>query len=159
MKCTTTLLFLLRDGEILLAMKKRGHGVGNWNGVGGKAEPGETALAAAIRECQEEIGVTPIKPKLVGRLKFLDQSDPNFCHDSHIFVTANWQGEPHETDEMRPQWFTLDSIPYDQMWPDDRFWLPPLLQGKLFSGNVTTDSLANNALVHHDIREVHELEV
>ncbi len=54
-----SLLFLLREDEILLVMKKRGFGSGRWNGVGGKFESGETAEQATIRECQEEIGVTP----------------------------------------------------------------------------------------------------
>ena len=43
-----TLLFLRRDGQILLAMKKRGFGEGKWNGVGGKVEPGETARHGGV---------------------------------------------------------------------------------------------------------------
>jgi 8-oxo-dGTP pyrophosphatase MutT (NUDIX family) len=158
MKFVTTLLFLLRDGEMLLAMKKRGHGVGRWNGTGGKVKPGETVSHAAVRECEEEIGVTPVAPKLVGRLKFLDRSDPDFYQDCHVFVATEWQGKPRETEEMRPQWFATSAIPYEDMWPDDRVWLPLLLQEKLFNGSVTTDSLAGNSLVQHDIRKVHRLE-
>jgi len=154
-----TLLFLRREDEILLALKKRGFGVGKWNGVGGKVEPGETIVQAAVRECQEEIGVTPAAPKLVGRLKFLDESDPNFCHDAHIFIATKWHGVPHETEEMRPQWFALAQIPYEHMWSDDQLWLPILLQGKLFKGSITLDDLANNALVRHDIKEVNHLEI
>lgn len=30
-----TIVFLVRDDKILLAMKKRGFGEGKWNGVGG----------------------------------------------------------------------------------------------------------------------------
>jgi 8-oxo-dGTP pyrophosphatase MutT (NUDIX family) len=60
-----TIMFLRREGELLLAMKKRGFGQGKWNGAGGKAEPGETPLQAAIRETEEEIGVTPIEPRKV----------------------------------------------------------------------------------------------
>ena len=37
-----------------------GLGAGKINAPGGKLEAGETALAAAIRETQEEIGVTPL---------------------------------------------------------------------------------------------------
>ena len=32
-----TLLLIRKDDEVLLAMKKRGHGAGKWNGTGGKA--------------------------------------------------------------------------------------------------------------------------
>jgi len=56
-----TLLFLIKDDQILLAMKKRGFGAGRFNGVGGKVEPGETIEQALIRESQEEINVTPIE--------------------------------------------------------------------------------------------------
>ena len=52
------LLFVIRDGQILLIRKKRGLGQGNINGPGGKLEPGETALEAALRETREEIGIT-----------------------------------------------------------------------------------------------------
>jgi len=48
-----TLLFLIKEDQILLAMKKRGFGMGRFNGVGGKIEPGETIEQAMIRECQE----------------------------------------------------------------------------------------------------------
>lgn len=37
-----TLCYLLKDDQVLLAMKKRGFGEGKWNGPGGKVEKGET---------------------------------------------------------------------------------------------------------------------
>ena len=54
-----TLLFVVRDGRILLIRKKRGLGAGKINGPGGKLDPREAPLAGAIREVEEEIGVTP----------------------------------------------------------------------------------------------------
>ena len=49
-----TLVFLRRENisgstEFLLGMKKRGFGVGRWNGFGGKVEPGETVVQGALR--------------------------------------------------------------------------------------------------------------
>ncbi len=152
-----TLLFLLRDGRILLAMKKRGFGAGKWNGVGGKQDPGETVLQAAVRECQEEIEVTPIEPRLVGTLDFYDQADPDFNHFAHIYVAKNWEGEPAETEEMRPQWFKTGDIPYAEMWADDIFWLPLALDGKLFEGTVTLDGDNGDKLASHDIHTVEKL--
>lgn len=43
--------------QILLGMKKRGFGMGKWNGFGGKVEPGETIEEGALREMAEESGV------------------------------------------------------------------------------------------------------
>ncbi|MDO8590857.1 MAG: NUDIX domain-containing protein, partial [bacterium] len=58
----TTLCFLVRDDEVLLAMKKRGFGVGKFNGVGGKVTAGESVLEAMIREAKEEIRVKIAAP-------------------------------------------------------------------------------------------------
>ncbi len=150
-----TLLFLLRDDEILLAMKKRGYGVGKWNGAGGKADPGENEIEAAIRECQEEIGVTPVTPKLVGKVKFYEKTDPTFGNHAHIFVAHKWRGELAETEEMRPKWFKIKDIPYADMWVDDELWMPLLLAGKSFEADITVDG---DTLVSHDIRVVDNFE-
>lgn len=147
-----TLLFLRLDGQILLAMKKRGFGVGKWNGAGGKVEPGETYEQAAVRECQEEIGVTPRSLRKVGELHFFDL--PDVEHYCHIYTTTEWEGEPHETEEMQPHWFNEMDIPFSEMWPDDRFWMPLMLEGQLFKGTVTVD---NDVVREQDIREVDSL--
>jgi 8-oxo-dGTP diphosphatase len=139
MRKHTTLLFLQRENELLLAMKKRGFGVGKWNGVGGKFEPGETPLDAAIRECQEEIGVTPTELQKVCELDFYFSYDSDFNHYTHVFIADEWEGEPHETDEMRPAWFKINEVPYAQMWKDDKTWLPLVLRGKRFRSSITLD--------------------
>lgn len=129
-----TLLFLQREGQVLLAMKKRGFGVNKWNGVGGKLDEGETREQAAVRECQEEIGVTPKNLRLAGEIDFTDLPDVN--HYCHVYTTTEWEGKPAETEEMRPKWFDLDKIPYQSMWPDDKLWLPTLLAGKTFKAVI-----------------------
>lgn len=134
-----SLLFLRREGEILLAMKKRGFGKGKWNGAGGKVEPGETTLQAAIRETEEEIGVTPREPRKVAEIDFYITTEPDFNNYAHVYVADAWDGVPHETEEMRPQWFVLDAIPYPEMWGDDIAWLPEVLAGKRFKASYTLD--------------------
>ena len=37
---------------------------------------------------------------------------------------------------MKPEWFAVKDIPYDVMWPDDRFWLPIVLEGKKVKGTI-----------------------
>ncbi len=149
----TTLLFLRRNGEILLAMKKRGFGEGKWNGAGGKVEPGETYAQATVRECEEEIGVTPQNLHKIGELHFYDL--PDVEHYCHVYVADTWIGDPHETEEMRPQWFNLADIPYDQMWPDDKLWLPLLLAGKRFTGTVVVE---HDVVRESDFQEVSTLQ-
>ena len=66
----TTLTLFINDDKILLGEKKRGFAKGTLNGIGGKQDPGETIEQAMIRECQEEIGATPVDYLQVGRINF-----------------------------------------------------------------------------------------
>jgi mutator protein MutT len=148
-----TLLFLTRDDEILLAIKKRGFGSGRYNGVGGKIEPGETEEQAMIRECQEEIEVTPINYWKIAEHDFVQKDGENpWRMYVHAYMCDKWEGEPRETDEMAPEWFKTSDIPYDNMWQDDKYWLPQVLEGKKLIGNYTFDAQDN--MLTHNIRQV-----
>lgn len=142
-----TLLFLLREDKILLAMKKRGFGAGRYNGVGGKIEPNETVEQAMLRECQEEICVTPLNYWKVAEHDFLTEGDNAWRMYAHVFFCDTWEGQPRETEEMAPEWFALTDIPYDNMWQDDTHWLPSVLDGKKLMGRFTFDD-KDNMLSH-----------
>ena len=127
----TTLSLLKKDNNILLAMKKRGFGIGKYNGVGGKIKQGETPEEAMIRETTEEINVTPIKYEKVGFIEFDEYykgKKENVAF--HLYFVTEWEGEPTESEEMNPKWFNIKDIPYDKMLPDDKHWLPLVLEGK-----------------------------
>lgn len=152
-----TLVFLRRDDKILLAMKKRGFGMGYWNGAGGKIEPSETVEQAMLRETQEEISVTPTRYEKVAEQDFYmdtDTEDPYHMY-VHVFVATEWTGEPIESEEMAPKWFKITDIPLESMWQDDRFWLPPVLQDKKVVGEYTFAS--DNSIITHDVHIVKNL--
>jgi len=153
---TLTLLFLRKCDQVLLAMKKRGFGEGRWNGVGGKLDPGETVEQALIRETQEEIGVTPTAFEKVGHIEFDEhfKGEPTKMH-VNVFTASSWSGEPTESEEMKPAWFDLTSIPYDTMWPDDPYWLPQVLDGKKINAFFKLDKADN--IVDHSVEIVEEL--
>lgn len=132
MKKILTLCLIQNDGRILLGMKRRGFGAGRWNGFGGKVEEGETIEEAAKRETWEECGITVTEMEKVGIHEFRFESKRDEVLEVHVFRVRSYFGEPYETNEMRPQWFTTDAIPYDEMWPDDIHWLPVFLTGKKF---------------------------
>lgn len=115
---------------MLLIRKKRGLGAGKINGPGGKLEPGETALQSAIREVQEEIGVTPLQLEERGELHF-HFMDGYRLH-CVVFVARDFTGELIETDEALPMWFENGAIPFEEMWADDQHWLPGILAGRRF---------------------------
>lgn len=123
----TTLCFLLAGERILLGMKKRGLGVGKWNGFGGKVERGEDVVQTAVRELHEEAGITVVAADLT-QVAWLTFHMPTWTMLVHVFVARQWQGEPRESEEMEPRWFDVTAIPYAQMWADDAYWLPWLLR-------------------------------
>lgn len=141
MRKILTLCMIVTDTKVLLGMKKRGFGAGRWNGFGGKVEAGETIQAAAIREVQEEISVTPTALEKVGLLEFLFQSDPMVL-EVHVFRVTDFTGKPAESEEMRPEWFLWDDVPFTQMWVDDEHWFPYLIKGQKFSGKFLFDKPA-----------------
>ncbi len=132
MKKLLTLCLAMKEGKVLLGMKKRGFGAGRWNGFGGKVEPNETIEEAAKRETQEECGVTIESMEKVGIHEFEFDAKRGEILEVHVFRIDGFSGDPQETEEMKPQWFTFADIPYDTMWSDDRFWLPLFLAGKKF---------------------------
>ncbi|NNF17705.1 MAG: 8-oxo-dGTP diphosphatase [Gammaproteobacteria bacterium] len=134
---SATLLFVLNGDEILLIRKKRGLGAGKVNGPGGRLEPGETPVQCAIRETREELGVIAHQPRLCGRHRF--QFVSGYALQVFVYSSRAFTGTAIETDEAIPLWTPVDAIPYDQMWEDDRIWLPRLLDGELFDGRYLFD--------------------
>ena len=125
-----TLCFLIRDDEILLAMKKRGFGIGRWNGMGGKLKNGEEIENAAIRETNEEVGVTPKNLKKKAVLKFYFPHHSDWSKKVTVYFSEKWEGEPSESEEMLPKWFKKNNLPFNSMWSSDIHWLKTVLEGK-----------------------------
>ena len=129
MKKVLTLCIVHQNNKVLLGMKKRGFGAGRWNGFGGKLKDGETVEAAARRELKEEAGIVPADLILAGNLHFTI-ADTGDDLEVHLFKITEFMGEPVESEEMKPRWFGINEIPFDQMWPDDIYWFPLFLENK-----------------------------
>lgn len=154
----TTLCLLVRPDEVLLAMKKRGFGIGKWNGAGGKLdfEKGDKDIVgAAIRETKEEIGVLIENPEKVGVFHFYFPHKKEWNQDVHLFLVKNWKGEPAESEEMAPKWFKTNEIPYDKMWDDDKHWLPHVLSGKKLEADFVFKE--GNKIDNYNIKIVEEV--
>ena len=138
MATTTTLCYLIKNNKILLQKKtKELFGGGKWNGPGGKTMENETPFECAKRELLEEIGVKAVEAEKHGVITFF-KGDELFT-TCHVFKIKEFSGEPKESREGIVKWFDFKDLPFDQMWPDDKFWMPLLIQGKRFEGDFHFD--------------------
>lgn len=145
-------LCIVRQGEqLLLGMKKRGFGHGKWNGFGGKVEPGESLEQAMQREAAEEVGIQVLNYEKRGILWFTFAGDRTAL-EVHVYLCEQFRGEIRESEEMRPAWFSIAELPWEQMWADDPYWLPLLLQGTCFHGRFFFNG--EQQLVSHSLAEV-----
>ncbi len=154
MKKLLTLCIIHQHPKVLLGMKKRGFGVGRWNGFGGKVSPGEKIEDAAKREMFEEAGIKLKNLDKVAIIEFEFKGNPEIL-ETHIFKSNDFDGVPTESEEMKPQWFCIDEIPFKEMWPDDIYWIPLFLKGKKFKGKFLFGEA--DAVLEKEIIEVKEI--
>lgn len=147
-----TLCLLVKDKRVLLAMKKRGFGVGRWNGVGGKVKENESIENAAVRETKEEIGILIRKLAKKAVLNFYFKNKPDFDQQVTVFIVEDWIGEPDESDEMKPRWFRKDKLPFKKMWWDDPLWLPKVLEDKSLEASFLFDD--KDKVLESEVKEV-----
>ena len=127
-----------------MLLKASGKFVGGfWNAPGGKIENGETPDQAAVREVKEETGLVLNKLEKSCFLEFYfghGKLRPDWT--AEVFTSSDFEGELKESDEGRLRWFSKNELPIEQMWEDDRHWLPLLIQGIMFRGvfEFTEDS-------------------
>jgi 8-oxo-dGTP pyrophosphatase MutT (NUDIX family) len=158
-----TLLFLIKKSQeeitdLCLAMKKRGFGVGKWNGVGGKVkENKETIEEATKRETMEEIGVNISTDDLkkVAKLSFYFPHNSEWNKLVHVYFAENWDGEPRESEEMRPEWFSSKDIPFKDMWEADIDWLKKVIEGNFVIGEIKFGE--NDVVLDKEINIVEKL--
>ncbi|AOX15808.1 NUDIX hydrolase [Kozakia baliensis] len=105
---------VLHGGRALLVRRANPPDLGMWGFPGGKIELGETLMECAVRELQEETGVTAQAVRVVTALDVFDR-DPTGSVRRHfvlIAVLCRWlEGEPVAADDaLDAQWFTFDEI-------------------------------------------------
>lgn len=153
-KKITTLCIVHQQQKVLLGMKKRGFGAGRWNGFGGKLKAGETLEQGAKREILEECGIDAKNMEKLGVIDFHWNNKPDVM-EVNFFKIKEFSGTPAESEEMKPEWFDVDKIPFQLMWQDDPFWIPLFLSDKKFKGKFLFDDADN--ILEKELKEVFEI--
>lgn len=134
----------MKDGQVLLGEKKRGEiGTGTLNGPGGKREGSESLVECAVRETKEELNLELKAEDLekVAVIVFFFKSTPDF--EVHVYRTKCFAGEPKETNDMIPAWYSVSNLPYERMLESDRVWVKRALVGEPFRANVYYEDRAS----------------
>ena len=142
-----TLCHIIKDKSLLLQKKSKGlFGEGKWNGVGGKLKPNESPENCVKREVYEETGLRISDLKFHGVLNFYFGNRKEIDWVVHVFSTSVFEGKVKSSKEGNLRWFNFEDIPFDEMWGDDRYWLPLVLKGKNFKGNFYFDDKGKTIL-------------
>ncbi len=133
-------VYLLRDAagearrEVLLQLR-RGTGFmdGHWAAAAaGHVEPGESVVAAAVREAREELDVAVGEADLVP-LTVMHRGQPGGPALEQrmdvFFAATRWEGTPRRVEAAKAaavRWFPLDALP-DPVVPHERRVLEAML--------------------------------
>ena len=104
-----TTLCMLSDGNGNILVEDRKDPT--WPGVcfpGGHVEPGESFTEAAVREMQEETGLTVLDPKLCGVKQF--QTKNNARYVVFFYKATRWTGSLHSSDEGEVFWIPKSEL-------------------------------------------------
>ncbi|RLF00053.1 MAG: NUDIX hydrolase, partial [Thermoprotei archaeon] len=96
-------------------------------------EEGESPEEAAAREVLEEVGIRVLELERAGVLEFYSiGGEPDWV--VYVYRSRKFEGEPRPSDEAEPRWFKARDLPFNEMWVDDRVWLPHVLAGRRVRG-------------------------
>lgn len=112
-------MIVIKEGKVLMGLRKGAHGEGTWSFPGGHLEFGETLKQCALREVGEEVGIE------IANLRHGEYTNDVFeKEDKHyitLYIVADWiAGEPKvlEVDKCEKwAWFSWDDMPENVFLP------------------------------------------
>lgn len=123
----TTLVYCIDHEKVLLIQRKKKPFVGYWVAPGGKLEAGESPYQCAVRELQEETGLSAHHLHLRG-IVTETSALPDWQWLMFIYVVTHFSGTLiHEGPEGKLHWWSFDPPKELDIPEADRIFLPKIL--------------------------------
>jgi 8-oxo-dGTP diphosphatase len=127
--------------------KENDYHKGKWNGLGGKAEAGESPEECVLRELYEESGLKAKKIIMKGFITF-----PKFdsINDWHVFLftVPEFEGELIDCNEGELEWVPNEKLTELNLWEGDKIFIPWLFEDRFFSAKFVYE---NKQYINHTV--------
>ena len=121
---------LLEDGGRVLLQNRKKEDWHGWALPGGHVEPGESFVDAAIREMQEETGLTMQSPAYRGIVDFTCEPWP--AERMHLYTCTDFTGTLTDCNEGTLEWVPKPEVENLPIWQGDKIFLRLLAEGAPF---------------------------
>jgi len=129
MPVPTVGVLVFHDNKVLLVRHEKGSGYNDhvFGLPSGRLQPGETEIAAAVRELKEETGLTTTKKELVEfpnnyhlakLLNRKDKEEREIEYSWRVFLCRSHTGELHKSPETSPSWHALHELEFLYLLPN-----------------------------------------
>jgi 8-oxo-dGTP diphosphatase len=146
------LCHVIKNGSLLLVKSPTGINKNKWNAANGDIANGEHPNKCAVKNLYQQTGMYSEKVQENGTVRLFLDGKNEASYKLHIYSTRNATGDIKPNPDGEVKWFGFTDIPYYDMWPDDKYWLPLVMQGKQFDADFFFDEKNENVL-KYQIRE------
>ncbi|RMD59015.1 NUDIX domain-containing protein [Candidatus Parcubacteria bacterium] len=127
----TVSCYVLDQGRVLLQRQEEIFPHWLWDAPGSEVEEGQSKEAAMIEYLGKVADIGPRDYKLMAELDIVFERRPDLNHYRYVYVAPRFGGLV-PSDNKRVRWFDIKGLPWDDMCPADRYWLPAVLRQNYF---------------------------
>ena len=143
---TGTLGYIFSGAKVLLA---RPANKDRWNGIGGLVSIGDSANNV-LKHGFEAVGVHINASEPLGEVLYHHSVHGNW--KVIVYRLDEYSGQPTSSPTNEIDWFSVDRMPFKQMWPGDNLWIPYVIENQKFQAEIWFD--ANDHITHKDVQDL-----
>jgi len=123
-----TLVYAIRDDEVLLHRRVKMPNLGLWVAPGGKIDPHESPTECAVREMREETGLEIADPQLRGVMTEVSPR-PDYQWMTFIFAATTWTGDLRPASGIGEfEWIRIPDVFTREIPPTDRIFFARVIR-------------------------------